>query len=147
MTIENQVTSLEPSKQLRELGVRQESLFWWATFRNESSPKEQWGNVYSEIIPEDQLEDLQERRYLKDLSVCSAFTASELGELLPVEFHNDDLEKFSMRIWKDYDGQWFVVYFNSKGGYEFIEFGTLADAMAKMLIHLLENKLMTLPNM
>lgn len=83
MKIEDQVCSLELSKKLLALGVKQDSYFFWVEFRNESSPKEHWKNVYAEIIDYNELEDYEERSYLKDLKKYSAFTVAELGAILP----------------------------------------------------------------
>jgi hypothetical protein len=71
MKLEQQVTSLELSKQLKELGVKQESVFWWNVLFNSG---------------ETELENFQ-RYKTSDGSPCddsiSAFTVAELGEMLP----------------------------------------------------------------
>ena len=53
MKLENQVVSLEIAKHLKQLCIKQKSLFYWSSFRNESSPKEQWSNVYDVIIDQE----------------------------------------------------------------------------------------------
>ena len=65
MEIEDQVCSLELAKKLKELGVKQKSLFWHISFRNESSPKEQWGNVYNNLLNQDEKNHYKKRSYLK----------------------------------------------------------------------------------
>jgi hypothetical protein len=68
MTIEEQVTSLEVSKKLKELGVKQESLwYWWKA-----------GHIF-----------VEERRYAGRQweKLASAFTVAELGEMLPDNFY------------------------------------------------------------
>ena len=69
MTIENQVTSLELSKQLKKLGVKQESQFYWIKIAGKW--KVQWFNFGEEFS-----EKIAKR---KDL--ISAFTVAELGEM------------------------------------------------------------------
>ena len=59
MKLENQVCSLELSKKLKELGVKQESLWWWAN------------------------ENLFEKEKVNTTLCSSAFIAAELGEILP----------------------------------------------------------------
>ena len=64
MNIEEQVTSLELSKKLKELGVKQESLwYWWKA-----------GHIF-----------VEEERYAGRQweKLASALTVTELGELLP----------------------------------------------------------------
>src|SRR5271157_5159686 len=61
MNLEKQVTSLELSKKLKELGIKQHSIFWWN--QNEiccSEPSENYNGEY-----------------------WSAFTTAELLDLLP----------------------------------------------------------------
>jgi len=68
MELEQQVTSLETSKKLLELKVKQESLFCWVLM--------EWKEY---IVTEEEFRDSNEMDYL-----YSAFTASELGEILPL---------------------------------------------------------------
>lgn len=114
MQIEDQVVSLELAKKLKELGVNQDSLFWWC------SPRENFYWV----------------RYspLKEFPVvCSAFTVAELGEMLPPfvttekylcqgkpRFNTHEENSIEQHSWHD-DRE--------------------SDARAKMLIHLIKNKL------
>lgn len=120
LPLEKQVTSLEISKCLKELGVKQESLYRYYTTRY----KELLGDP--ELSPSGAtLEGIYPENY-------SAYTASELGEIIPYPHHTTRGEK----DWrcsayipdKDY---------NSNGNTE-------ADARGKMLIYLLENKLLSL---
>ncbi len=69
MTVEHQVTSLELSKRLKELGVKQENAFYWEY----CGLKDEGGEIYY-FFQSDQLPN--EWSY-------SAFTVRELGEFLP----------------------------------------------------------------
>lgn len=111
MKLEDQVCSLESAKHLKELNVKQESLFYW----NDSN------HGYWELdkypLPADE----------KDW--CSAFTVVELGEMIG---------KKMLETYRD-AGR---VILNCYGLPEFNE-PTEAEARAKMLIYLLENKLIS----
>ena len=67
MTLESQVASLDLCKRLKELGVKQESLFYWS--------------FHKAAKPELKLSDaLREKTHWEDFA---AFTVAELGEMLP----------------------------------------------------------------
>lgn len=135
MPLQKECCSLEPARQLKELGVEQNSLYYWVSFRNESSPKSQWSNVYNIIVGSDEIEDYEEKEYLKDLVYYSAFTSSELGEMLP-EGITEKKEYFE--CWYQKNGEDWCSFtarhcnFRDKN---------LANSMAKMLIYLKQNNL------
>lgn len=120
MTLEQQVTSFELSKRLKELGVKQESLFYYAPFKGKLCP------VY--------INDLRRGTSLPIKNYISAFTVSELGEMLK----DQDLEC----IWF-HEHNKYGAYQTCSGLNPFFD-DTEADARAKMLIYLLENSLITL---
>lgn len=74
---------------------------------------------------------------------CSAFTVAELGEMLPkclhVGIHMHDLTIIRSSVWRFYYGVNMAdsVYLTTGND------DTEADARAKMLIYLIENKLIT----
>lgn len=108
MTLESQVCSLELSKRLKELGVKQESLFYWNQgIVCDSSFK---------VIPE----------------ACSAFTCGELGELIK-KANNVDIH---------------IAFMEVTGGItsrtETVRLMLDIEKLTKMLVYLLENKLITL---
>lgn len=82
MNLESQVCSLELAKRLKELGVKQDSLFYWGSYENPiygitseyKVPDEQWFVHY--------IEDSLAIKVPPDYSI-SAFTVAELGEMLP----------------------------------------------------------------
>lgn len=132
MKLENQVCSLELAKRLKEFGVKQESLFYWHYYMGKES----------------------------EASVCqsfgmssgvfnSAFTVAELGEMLPdtIKPKGEGIAYFSVektdtksdQIWEVY-----YEYFTNEGGRIGFNANTEANARAKMLVYLLENKLITL---
>ncbi len=139
MKLENQVCSLELAKQLKTLGVNQESLFWW--------------NIVDEkLYFTDIMMSISDR--VPETDVCwygnfiSAFTVAELGEMLPsrVEWKGHN---YMLHCEKANDHMWATKYLNwgrpmdenvwVMPGWT-IEKGD-ANARAKMLIYLLENKL------
>jgi len=128
MTLENQVCSLELSKRLKELGVKQVSLFYWFFLNGKWYVSDKDREGYREMV--------------------SAFTVAELGEMLPnyVSTSNCGGGRHSERV--DY-----LVCENQNAREAWIR-GTRkeyictdfrdkneANARAKMLIYLLENEL------
>lgn len=135
MKLEQQVVSLELAQKLKALGVKQESYFWYG----------EDGYLWREGVSVD--------------GSFAAFTVAELGEMLPAGLWDD--EKYKMltvikgkRVNKSrrYEAEWAYYYCPAETGttasdqipkipfYEHTE----ADARAKMLVYLIENKLITL---
>ena len=124
MPLSKQVTSLELSKKLKELGVKQESLFSWEYTSDFSVIQGIKLNSYIKYG----------RREFSKSSVytnCSAFTVAELGEML--------LNSCRFSISGKENGLWIVNNLEKS-----ISADTEADCRAKMLIYLLENGLIKL---
>ena len=126
MNLENQVTSLELSKQLRELGVKQGKFVWWNT----------WGNKLGNLLL-----PIQRVGGLKDMTpyLVSAFTVAELGEMLPF-FVNKDHVWAGQLMCVRHPHDWMVSYGTMKEAWIKESADTEADARAKMLIHLIKEK-------
>jgi hypothetical protein len=120
--LEDQVCSLELAKRLKDLGVKQESLHEW-TF--DQHIWELDGPRPSDIFPE---------------AFCSAFTVAELGEMLPILVRGKVVKFHKLGA----DPTWIVEYLPVTNDDEKYHTEALseADARAKMLIYLLENKLL-----
>ena len=133
MTIEEQVTSLELSKKLKELGVKQESLFYWKTYEPDQF----------DTVPHPKIINFKEEPGFSENSLYSAFTVAELGMLFA------DLGSmrrkpliFSGYIWKS--KQFSCRHFYASDSIKQFDAPTEADARAEMLIYLLEKQLLTL---
>jgi len=155
MKLEQQVTSLELSKKLKELGVKQDSLFYWVdkfplvTIEPIIVDVKKFDNYY-----EGKTEDFA--RALKN-NIYSAFTVAELGNLMPKEIEDTNSEGlkrlFFFDTWKCNSGfLWrcaYSYYENMNRANTRIEYlkgvdgdigaETEADCRAKMLIWLVEN--------
>lgn len=129
MKLEEQVTNLELSKKLKELGVKQESLFYWVgvfplvTSKPIIVNAEKLKEFYS-----DKTEDFI--RAIKN-EVCSAFTVAELGEMLPDQISSHKYNK----------GWVCGEYMNNQDWDNYEVFGTEVNARAKCLIYLIENEI------
>jgi len=140
MKIENQVCSLELAKKLKELGVKQNSLFYWET--GAIKPKVRL-SVVTEI--EFKLESTQKYDTSDCRFLCSAFTVAELGEMLPKSIKYGGKNVPLEYRGKNCFGEHLVAYhinFESPIGLQCEK--TEANARAKMLIYLLENDLLKL---
>lgn len=130
LPLQDQVCNLELSKRLKELGVKQESLFLYDMNGILCSSNANW-----------------------DMAYCiSAFTVAELGELLPVRDYLTEgivKDKEDLANWSTFksDGKWHcnLTWRYSRDKVESIKADSEADARAKMLIYLLENKLIPNP--
>lgn len=123
MHIPDQICSLELSKRLKELGVKQESLFY--RFQGQGY-QYIFCKEYEQYSPHVNLD-------IKD--GFSAFTVAELGTLLPAWFDSA----------KRKDDDYICRYFEKEQDKSYCSFSEKeADARAKLLIYLLENKLMEL---
>lgn len=132
MELSNQVCSLELAKQLKELGVKQESLFYWAKDGGIADWEIKSANELKEIVG-DGWTWLEEG--LSSGCALSAFTVAELGEMLP-EYVNEN----QFNSWK-IENQWHITYSTREKWWHREVSETEADARAKMLIYLLENNL------
>jgi len=116
MELSKQVVSLEIAKKLKELGVKQESLFYWCW--NPSQPEPILLNNDAGHRPETGGNDC----------FCSAFTVAELGELMRGNIKI--LESIDIKdMWTCWHRD---TIFRDRN---------MANALGKMLIYLLENKL------
>jgi len=120
MKLEQQVVSLELAKILKALGVKQESLFTWL-WTSERGEYELFGRNHP--IANDTAREMFPENY------TSAFTTAELGEMLPAGY----------KTTKGHDV--FIVEGMPDEPYSIQRANTEADARAKMLIYLLEQKL------
>ena len=123
MDLQQQVVSLPLAKKLKELGVKQESLFWWVDGRlilqnlsyfNLDAPKSYFeGDRYP------------------------AYSVAELGEILPAGVQCNKVGPLSNNPSQKQWGWhcWQVDKNHSEDA------DTEADARAKMLIYLIENQL------
>lgn len=134
MTLENQCVSLELAKEMKELGFKQESLFWWVEPRP-SSGRNKW-----EII------DCQDTHVKENYS---AYTVAELGEMLPMSLTAEQMGnapeygEMYLEMWHDSYG-WRLTYRNDNEQSileEPIEADTEVNARAKMLCYLKKNNL------
>ena len=128
----NGCCDLEYAKKIKELGVKQEGLFKW------HSKLDGKGNrVYTEIVylPIKQMEQ-----------DYSAFTCGELGEMLPYYLVGKGELTIKKNYLRDKRTGWNVRYektINCKGEpLPTICGDIMANAMALMLIWLIENKMM-----
>lgn len=148
MKLEQQVCSLELAKKLKELGVKQESLYsFMLPLATGFSSKEKITDG-SYILGE-----IKEWGIIHLEDYISAFTVAELGEMLPI-YAQGKYQKLPSPSGKDVNSSkvpitpeeiewlWQVTLLNGNpvSGYA----DTEADARAKMLVYLLENKLITL---
>jgi len=120
MNYENQVVSLELSKRLKDLGFKQESLWWWI-IRAEGNPI---------IVGKD-------KRYTTTFisSSYSAFTVAELGEMLPIGIV---MTKYEFN--KGGEIRWACAYNDENIGNRICD-DTLANCLARMLIWLRGKKI------
>lgn len=140
MKLEQQVSSLELSKRLKELGVKQDSLFYW-----QQGYQEMKGGVNASGFEITQ----KKTESKKGIRCFSAFTVAELGEMLPATPIIEST-KYYLECCKY--AKWHTKYVHYEKGIGYLlgghkcEFNgdTEADARAKMLIYLLENNLITL---
>ena len=126
MKLEEMCVSLNMAKKLEELGVNQYSQFYWHC--DNGVDYVSYGNpIYC----------------MCKYKTISAFTASELGDLLPFivigEEHTWNDNEYRLSIIKG-KASWVVAY--EGGGKIKCNFigNTLPDAMAQMLINLIESK-------
>lgn len=121
MTPEQQVTNLELSKKMKELGFPQKSMFYWDKDKKYLINSYNWADV-----------DREDWEIIKE-KYCSAYTVAELGEMLPRKVLTSQLTFTKGGGTK----KWIVAYL----GIWIVANDTLADGMAKMLIYLKENYL------
>lgn len=143
MTTQDQVSSLEQSKRLKESGVKQDSLFYWV-----KGTDGEWS-----IIIRKELNGTIS--YQKGEHI-SAYTVAELGEILPhfIKIKGVKYQLFESVSLGESDNpnskrQWFMVYVNEldytdNAPIPFLMHYNEADARAKMLIYLIENNLIKL---
>jgi hypothetical protein len=126
MQLENQVVSLELAQRLKDLGVKQESYFFW------------YGG---KVLRKNQLTQ-ELRRFAPPVS---AFTVAELGEGMNAELTDaNESDSFTLKISNAIDF-WCVSFGNDDHDITpQFESTKLADALAEMLIYLRENNLLEL---
>lgn len=150
--MEKHTTSLEISKRLKELGVKQKSMFFWTKtklkdlksefeFELKIGIKANFEHWATGMKPT-QLGMVKKEAY-------SAFLASELGELLPARITNPETRNMDfLRFHKgddskqDHRADWTIEYHTDfSAPLVRITADTEANARGKMLIYLLENGL------
>ena len=129
MKIEEQVVSLELAKKLKELGVKQASFVYW------TESADGWG-----------LRSLGELRGVTD-EIYSAFTVAELSEILNLELtDSSEGESFTLQCSNAIDF-WAVAFGNDDITVTpQFENAKLADALAEILLHLLEENIIEAPH-
>jgi hypothetical protein len=112
MELSKQVVSLDLAKRLKELGVKQESLFWWVE-------QEDWQDHIEKIGVPRKAPWLKNSRYHNAGEIIySAFTVAELGVFLPLAVQ-EKKKTYRLHLSKeegDFSDEirWFVEYRNKE---------------------------------
>lgn len=137
MKLESQVCSFDLAKRLKELGVKQDSLFYYQNNPYNDGEEcidlmivEEFSKNNENLIINTECENDDNPKY-------SAFTVAELGKMLPKSLWTPTSENLMHCRPANRLGFWCVVY-NTK---VWTEEKTEADARAQMLIYLLEQGL------
>lgn len=132
LELEKQVTSLESSKELKKLGVKQNSIFWWVKHIKSGTNYYTWDLVYGK----DENDLVNE--------YISAFTVAEHGEALPGEISVLE-SKYYLDMGKiDSQSIYYIRYIKHDihDTVRKVNGKTEADVRAKMRIRLIKDKLM-----
>jgi len=137
MKLEDQVCSLEVARKLKALGVKQESFWsWYDTIDRDDGPRLNRSDENCPVctLPKQNWEEK-----------ISAFTAAELGEMLPEQagpgFFREKMIDIPTSRYEVFYADSFterIVLPQDQS----IRAATEADARAKMLIYLIENNLL-----
>lgn len=137
LNLEQQVCSIELANKLKELGVKQESLFYWVCINFEAfsiSTEEEFSTINENKLISGGCECCTCDDYIKEK--YSAFTVAELGELLPYNCISIKIDRKSYKDKKDF----YYCYLKELGISNETQFDYKeSDARAKMLIYLIEN--------
>ena len=143
MELKDQVCSLKLAKKLKKLGVKQESLFWW-----EKSIKRAFKGKKPKTYSV--LKSKKDRTFFANYQHYSAFTVAELGEKLPGYIDLPaSIESDYLCITNKTVDYWLIEYQElgipkANPLKPYVKAKTEANARAKMLIYLIENKLIKL---
>jgi len=143
MKLEQQVCSLELAKKLKELGVKQESLFYWQRYTEKKTGIEEWDlalrgkhtrdNAWSCLTGNYHDGRQWISHWVEKDEEYSAFTVAELGEMLPkgTQSYHTSFD------WCLTNPKWATSYIQPNS--TFLTYtDTEANARAKMLIYLIE---------
>lgn len=135
MNLDQQVCSIELAKRLNELGVNKGSIFFWIRGKlGKFAGERQFGIVYIDWFAE--LDDTDSK---DNYEYYSAYSVAELGDIFTANIISG----------KDFSGSYFCRAWGDKSSKDsdwiFLESDNEANARAKMLIHLIENKLIEVP--
>lgn len=128
MNLKDQVSSIELSKRLKELGVKQKSIFYWVRVGlNVVTCEENW-----------KVEGLIHNLEVMPPNYISAFTVAELGNILPRIILYKGVSGF-LQIYKSVDDDWICDYSSYLGKSLFKSSlnESESNARAEMLIYLL----------
>lgn len=152
----NLVTTLETSNALKDLGVNIKSMFYWSNYYYSYDPYQGgWeSNAYGKLELTYDLPPHSEQEHPKDLVFYSAFTAGELGEMLPARLRMEDHDRWLYTSPLKDNSAWDIrykawIHLDNQAPWQkttnWIQAKTEAEARALMLIYLIKNKLMELP--
>jgi hypothetical protein len=142
MELSQQLLSLELAIKLKELGIVQDSYFHWLKICDD------WKLFHAKDDNCNQHDGPGDLTFLKmqkeQNRAFSAFTVAELGEILPSTIMYDDCE-LMLGTCKGIN-EWITIYYEEESCSP-LNFSDIneANARAKMLIHLIENNLMEIP--
>lgn len=158
--MEQHVCSLESAQRLKKMGIQQKSLVYWLNVQHcvHMKVKEDGYTLQEDENGNPMIDKIDYRIELgnpmawdiKKEDTWSAFIASELGELLPSSINEWGLTIYATSCvgQEKLINKWHIQYTDSseqKALMKYISDLNLSTAMARMLIYLLENKLMELP--
>lgn len=120
MKLKQQVTNLELSKKLKELGVKQESQFYWYGNANM--------NTLQRVEPMEIISKADGKMFHGGV-LYSAYTVAESGEMLPDYFKSGR-----------YNGKYYADQYEDN--FDLLKgYSTEADARGEMVAYLFENNL------